>query len=322
MSSTAEALNLVSRYLNYLGAIPMITLGTIGSIMTIIVFTQKRSFRKNPTINYLLASAIMTAIHLPTIYSQSILVDGFLLGVFNTNDFACREHNYLLYLTTVPTILYPCWAAFDQYASTARDANFRQRWHSMRVVRIAIIVTIVVSAVIYIPVFIYSGVVNNVCIIYNDPFRQFLNYALTPLVYTIIPFVVIVFCNHKTVQNLRSTTLAARHDRFIRQIRRMLVPQLAILGISGFPFSFQVIYFEITAYDSRNELRMATEHFFVQIIRLFYHCNFVCAFYIYVYMSGEVRKTLKKIYHRCFHPNMIIPMESSAGNSLTLQSLN
>ena len=95
-SDLAATINDVSRYLNYFGAIPMIILGTIGAVLTVVVFTKQRSFRHNPTTTYLLATAVMTGIHLPTIYSQSILVDGFLLGVFNTNDVACRAQNYLL----------------------------------------------------------------------------------------------------------------------------------------------------------------------------------------------------------------------------------
>jgi len=95
MSSAAATINTISRWLNYLLAIPMITLGILGAILTIIIFVQQRPFRRNPTITYLLAGAIMTAIHLPSIYLQSILVDGFGLGVFNTNDIACRERNYL-----------------------------------------------------------------------------------------------------------------------------------------------------------------------------------------------------------------------------------
>ena len=95
MSSAATTINTVSRWLNYVLAIPMITLGMIGAILIILVFTGQRSFRCNSTITYLLAGAIITVIHLPTIYFQSILVDGFGLGVFNTNDIACQERNYL-----------------------------------------------------------------------------------------------------------------------------------------------------------------------------------------------------------------------------------
>ncbi|CAF1129258.1 unnamed protein product [Adineta ricciae] len=96
----------------------MIILGVIGALLTNIVFAWQRAFQRNPATIYLLAGGIMTAIHLPTIYLQSILVDGFDIGIFNTNEIACREHNYLLYVTTIPTISFPCFAPFDRYAST------------------------------------------------------------------------------------------------------------------------------------------------------------------------------------------------------------
>ncbi|UJR07943.1 hypothetical protein I4U23_012222 [Adineta vaga] len=73
----------------------------------------------------------------------------------------------------------------------------------------------------------------------------------------------------------------------------MLIPQLLILAVSGIPFGLQNIYFNITNDIPKDDLRNAIEHLFVQIIRLFYHCNFVCPFYIYLYMSSEVRKVLK-----------------------------
>lgn len=321
ISNAAATINEVSRYLNYFGAIPMIILGTVGAFLTIVVFTKQRSFRQNPTTTYLLASAVMTFIHLPTIYSQSILVDGFLLGVFNTNDIACREHNYLLYVTTVAAISFPCWAAFDQYASTSRNAAFRNRWSSLKFVRIAIVSTVTFWTLVYIPVIFFSGVVNNRCVFTNDSFRKFLNYFLTPMVYTILPFFLIVFFSQGTIRNLRSTALANRHDRLTKQIRRMLIPQLMILGISGFPFSIEVIYFEVTSGIVKDPLRQAIEHLFVQIDRLFYHCNFVCTFYIYVYMSSDVRKVLKKLFFKYIRRNHIEPLEGSKDQSMTLQTM-
>jgi hypothetical protein len=295
MVSNASIINSVSRWLNYLLAIPMITLGIIGALLTIFVFTKQQSFRRNPTITYLLAGAIMTAIHLPSIYLQSILVDGFGLGVFNTNDIACREHNYLFYVTTVIAISFPCWAAFDQYASTSRETNFRHRWSSIRVAHLAIIVTVIFWTIIYLPMIFLSGIDSGVCILTSNFYRKFNNYFFTPLVYAITPLTLIILFTQRSLENLRSMTLIDHRDRLTRQIRRMLIPQLIVLGISGIPFGLQNIYLDLTNHVDKDDLRLAIEHLFVQIIRLFYHCNFVCTFYIYLYMSSEVRKVLKRL---------------------------
>jgi hypothetical protein len=299
----------------------MIILGIIGALLTIVVFTNQPSFRRNPTITYLLAGAIMTGIHLPLIYLQSILVDGFGLGIFNTNDIACREHNYLLYVTTVPTILFPCWAAFDQYASTNREASFRNRWSSMRVVRLAIIGSIIFWIIAYIPIILVSKSVNGVCSLIDSPFTKFNDYVLTPLVYGIGPITLIIIFTSGTIRNLRAITLVNRRDRLTKQIRRMLIPQLIVLGISGIPFGLQNIYFNATRNVPKDDLRLAIEHFFVQIIRLFYHCNFVCTFYIYLYVSSEVRKVLKRLIIKYLRRNTIAHTYSLLNNSITLHTM-
>ncbi len=321
MSSAAVTINKVSCWLNYLLALPMIILGIIGAILTIIIFTSHRSFYRNPTIIYLLAGAIMTAIHLLTSYLQSILIDGFGLGVFNTNDIACREYNYLLYVTTVPTISFPCWASFNQYASTCREVSFRNRWSSMRVARFAIIGSIVFWAIVYIPIIVLSQISNGVCLLIVSPITKIYDFLVTPLVYTIGPLTLIIIFTWSTMRNLRSTALSYRHDRLAKQIRRMLLPQLIVLAISGIPYGLQNIYFDLTSSVPKDDLRKAVENVFVQIIRLFYHCNFVCAFYIYFYMSREVRRVLKRVIRKTFGKNVIIPVDTLADNFYTLQTL-
>ena len=317
MLSEASTINTVSRWLNYLLAIPMIILGIIGAILTIIIFTRQSSFQRNPTIIYLLSGAVMTAIHLPTIYLQSILVDGFGLGVFNTNDIACREHNYLLYVTTVAAISFPCWAAFEQYASTSREASFRNRWSSVRIVRFAIIGTIVFWTVVYLPMIFFSGIINNHCVLTNLPYRKFNDFILTPLVYTIGPLTCIVMFTRGAIQNLRSSTFNNHCNHLTKQIRRMLIPQLIILGISGIPFGLQNIYFDLTDHVDKNDRRKAVEHLFVQINRLFYHFNFVFTFYIYLYMSSEVRK----IFRRLTTKSLSKTPDDSATDSMALRRL-
>ncbi|CAF1093155.1 unnamed protein product [Adineta ricciae] len=295
----------------------MITLGVIGALLTILVFTRQKAFQRNPTTIYLLAGGIMTAIHLPTIYLQSILVDGFGLGVFNTNEIACREHNYLLYVTTVPTISFPCFAAFDQYASTRREASFRNRWRSLRLVRLLIVSSVVFWALVYIPILFISHSVNNICVMESGVIANINDYFLTPLVYTISPLTFIVVFTWKTVENLRSTFITKQCSKFTKQIRRMLTPQLIVLAISGIPFGLQSVYFNLTNDIPKDNQRQAIEHLFVQINRLFYHCNFVCPFYIYFYMSSEVRKVVKQLMRKFFKFNSMTTLRAMDGNTRT-----
>ena len=83
----------------------MILFGIIGALLTILVFTGQPSFSRNPTIIYLLVGSVITAIHLPCNYLQSVLVGGFGLGLFNTNIANCRQRNYIRYVYSSSNVI-------------------------------------------------------------------------------------------------------------------------------------------------------------------------------------------------------------------------
>ncbi|CAF3026238.1 unnamed protein product [Rotaria sp. Silwood2] len=321
MSSTAEIVNTISRWLNYVFAIPMVIIGTVGALLTTIVFIKHPSFVRNPTIHCLLAGAIMTALHLPSVYLQGILVEGFGLDVYNTNDIVCREHHYLFYSTTVATISFPCWAAFDQYASTCRKAYFRNRWSSIRIARFAIIGTVIFWSIIYIPIIFISSIVNGVCVFIDSPLAKINDYFLTPIAYTIAPVTIIIIFTRGIIRILHSNRSFNTHNHLRTQVRRMLIPQLIILSVSGIPFGLLSIYTQFTSKEHKDVLRLAIERLFLQIIRLFYHLNFVCSFYIYLYMSKEIRRIFKRLVFKYVGNNRIAPTEMSLNNTISLYTL-
>ncbi|CAF2669704.1 unnamed protein product [Rotaria sp. Silwood2] len=185
--STAEKLHLAAHVINYIIALPLLVLGIVGVILSVTIFISQHSFRRNTTINYLLAGSILAGIHFLLVDIQTLLVEGFNIGIYNTNETACREHTYFRYVTTVSAICFPCWAAFDQYVGTSHDATFRNRWRSMRFVRIAIVNTVLVWIIIYIPIIFTSEIIDGTCQLRQGPYTTFNTYVLTPLVHTLLP---------------------------------------------------------------------------------------------------------------------------------------
>ncbi|CAF0795440.1 unnamed protein product [Adineta steineri] len=322
MPNATTTLKIASRCLNYVGAIPFIVLGIVGAILTVIIFTKQRLFWHNASITYLLAGATVTGIHLPIIYTQSILVHGFDLGVFNTNERACREHNYLLYMTTVAAISFPCWAAFDQYVITSRNAGFRNRWSSIRVARWAIVGTVIFWTIVYLPIIFVSGIVDGSCVLKDGTFTLFNTYFLTPFVYSVGPLTIMTVFTLGTIRNLRSAHSFRQQSHIARQVRRMLIPQLIVLGVSGIPFGFQGIYLQLTNGIKKDSFRLALEDFFGQVILLLFHCNYVCTFYIYFYTSSEVRKAFKDLIFKCIRRNNVAPIDTTAHTNTHDQTLN
>ncbi|CAF0869170.1 unnamed protein product [Adineta steineri] len=301
-----ETFNFLTRLLNYIFAIPMLILGITGSILIVIVITQKRTFRQNTNLTYLLAGAIMTGIHLPTIYIQMILVYGFNVSLMNTNEAACREHTYLRYVTTVAAI----------------SAIIRNRWGSLRVVRLVIVCTVIFWFLFYIPVIFFTGITNGVCNFKPSLYTTLNTYIFTPLVYGLGPVGVITYCILGTVKNLRLNNIQRSHEKLAKQVRAMLIPQLIILAISGIPFGFQNIYLDITSHIAKDAKRIAIENFLGQVVLIFYHFNYVFTFYIYVYKSSEFRKVLKKQVPRCIRACRLYPTDVIINNSIKPLEIN
>lgn len=84
-----EVAFVITQWFTYLVSIPVIVFGVLGAMLNILIFTKKKKFWLNTSINYLLAGAVLTAVHLSAIYIQSILVNGFGLGLYSVSDAAC-----------------------------------------------------------------------------------------------------------------------------------------------------------------------------------------------------------------------------------------
>ncbi|CAF1603613.1 unnamed protein product [Adineta ricciae] len=318
MSSAVATIHTVAVWLNYFFGIPIIVFGMIGAILTIIVFMRQRAFWQNPTIIYLLAGSVTTIVHLPTVYLPVVLAQGFGIVLFAEYDIICRLFNYFLYATTVSSIYFPCLAAFDQYASTSRNAAFRNRWHSVKAVRWAIFVMVLFWSLLYLPVLIVSQLTrSNGCYITNYYIRTMTNYVTVPLFFTVVPVILIIFCLQGILRNLRRLKLHnAQQDRFERQIRRMLIAQILVLAVSGFPFALESVYLEATASIVKTNLRSAVESISLEVLRFFFHVNFVGTFYIYLYISSEVRKTLLQFFMRIVGYNIVVPVTTTGANHI------
>ncbi|CAF4024055.1 unnamed protein product, partial [Rotaria sp. Silwood1] len=83
-------------------------------------------------------------------------------------------------------------------------------------------------------------------------------YGVTPMAYTILPMGVVIYFNIGIVRNLRQSRfigIVHINNRLVRQVRRMLIPQLIILILSGIPYSIQTIYSVATVLQKKSYLQ-------------------------------------------------------------------
>ena len=293
--TAVETLNHLSYLLNIVIGMIMFIIGVVGSIMISLIFLTQRAFRHNACIHYLLAGTVANFLMLVNVLLPRILNDGFAVRMYNASEIFCRQRLYMSSVASVCAIYFPCWAAFDQYISSSRNPTIRQRWGSVKFARKAILITVLISIIVHIPHLIYNGIVQGICMGNTVGFNQFNAYAFVPLFYGLIPLVLISFLSFFMIRNLRSIIAVNTSTYLTRQLRRMLIPQLIVIAVSAVPFSAQAAYATSTSTMPKDVLQRAIENLIFHIVRLLFYCNYIFSFYIYLIMSSEVRKSLRRL---------------------------
>ncbi|CAF4024736.1 unnamed protein product, partial [Rotaria sp. Silwood1] len=76
----------------------------------------------------------------------------------------CKARNYIAAVATLCSLSFPCWASFDHFISTSRNANRRKYWTSKIFVYFAIFGTILFWLIIQLPIVIFSKANGESCI--------------------------------------------------------------------------------------------------------------------------------------------------------------
>jgi hypothetical protein len=177
----------------------------------------------------------------------------------------------------------------------------RSKWSSKRFAYRAIFFTIPFWFIIYFPNSIYTRALGSTCISNNIIAIYIYLFVITPIVYIILPIIFITYFNIGIVKNLRVASVVSvsnTNKRMAKQVRRMLMPQLIILILSGLPFAIQTIYNAATITIVKDADRIAIETLIGHITRLLFYLNYVSSFYINMLMSNEFRKIVRNLFRR------------------------
>lgn len=294
MENLSETLASAVVWLNIIFGILLFVCGLIGNCGNIYVFS-KSVYRKTNVGIYLLLASIASMVQLIHTLLPRILSDGFQVPIVQSNERYCQSRFIISGVASSCGISYTCWASFDQYICTSRNAIRRTRWNSKRSLCQSIIFTAVVWLIIFLPGGILSKPLNGNCIISNRMVSRIYSYAVVPISYCLLPTILLLYFNYGLVKNLCHAPVVAvtnTSKRMARQVHRMLVPQLIILILSGLPFMSQTLYSTGTASIRKSQERLAIENLISHLTRLLFYLNYVSSFYVHMCTSNEFRKII------------------------------
>ncbi|CAF1226618.1 unnamed protein product [Adineta ricciae] len=274
-------------------------LSIVTNLLNIRVFSS-RTLSLSPCTHYLRAYAVFSIVY-TCLACPTQFLRGFHIDWANTRV-GCKLHFYFLFLFPFQANLMLILASFDRYCCSSKSFRICSK-STIRLARINIIVTIIISSIYMSPMLIIykwndrqlKCVLHTTILIRIYVFSQiFLYYMLAPMVMFTLGLLTISKIRRQSMHVKLVTASSIRRRRTEQQLTRMLLVQVIIHIILIFPFG--VIY-------SMNSLNSSTQTADILAIRYIFvmwqQLDCFLSFFLYT-LSGRVyRQELRKIIAKC-----------------------
>jgi magnesium-transporting ATPase (P-type) len=173
----------------------------------------------------------------------------------------------------------------------------------MKVAKISIVGTIFLSVPFAIPDLIYGYIDNDykLCTV-GEIYWAYVSYFLVPVMFAIIPLILLSVFGYKTYRNLQTPVYPTRpaashiHRRLIdRELAQMVIVQILCFLFQTVTFFIINLYITITLHWKKNDVQLAMQNLFTAIAFTIYNTCLCVNFYIYFLKSPTFRAGVKKI---------------------------
>ena len=158
IESFLTTFSLIQTNVSIYGYATIFLFGNIGSILNILVMTQ-RNYRQNSCLCYILASTITNLFIINIIVLFRMLV-GFNIDPTKTSWFFCKFRAYMAQMLTIISRTYILLACVDRWAMTSRSARLRA-FTRLKVPKILIPSVAIVWSALFLHVPLYQDIIRG-----------------------------------------------------------------------------------------------------------------------------------------------------------------
>jgi len=325
--SLSTPLYSAQKYLFQLGGPILLTMGTIGSMLNLMVF-RKSSLRKSPCAICFVAGNIIDILYLFISFIPTFLQSGYDINLGEGNIAYCRSFYYIGLILSSLGPSYLILASIDRTLVTSRNAGIRKR--SKRRLAIICIISLAffwmifhIHALIYMEIVQY-GVNDFVCSFQPGAYTAFITYYSLFIIGIIPPLLMIIF-GLWTIKNIRQVRHATHLFRISadgtavvgrsynprskdQQLIRILLMEIIVYILARFPSTIFLIYQQITQYQTKSIEQTMIEQFIANITYFIGFIDSSISFYTNICVSITFRVELKGILlenrlFRCCRPH-------------------
>ncbi|UJR29680.1 hypothetical protein I4U23_017228 [Adineta vaga] len=313
--STSEFLYFFQQNLFKYGGPILIAIGTLSSIINLIVFTQK-TLRKNPCTICLIIVNSINLIYFYVGLLFTVLASGYGIDPSANNIIFCRFRYYIAFLLA-------CWessclilASIDRTLVTSPNASTR-KLSTRRLIVITIIVICLFWAIFHVHALIHMQILQYgpdyfICYYESGSYTTFVTYY-SLLINGLFPPILMLIFGYWTVRNIREIRRATRHSGTInsivvvaisrpqilqskdQQLVRILLVELITYILYKCPITICYIYQEITHHIEKTVEQQLIEQYILSLTFFIYFIENSITCYANILVSKTFRSELKRI---------------------------
>ena len=316
MASSTDILatmQLVQKYLYQFGSLVLLSIGTIGCILNVMVFNQ-RSLRKNPCSVYFIAYNLANFVFIYSSLLPTTLNLGYGIDFSTRNIVICRVRLYITILSNVLSPLYLVLASIDRVLITSSNALTRRR-STRRVACTCIASGTLFWASLHAPILFLANIIQIgpyvfICYFRLSVYISFISYCT--LFKATVAFLLMAICGLWSIKNIRnlqpvrpaaslSATVATTGTTTYsntskdRQLCFILLIDIITYVLFSFWFTIYLIYQQITQNYVKNGERIQMENIISNMCQFSGSIPFCISCYANLIVSKTFRSEVKKM---------------------------
>ncbi len=278
--------------------ISFIFFGTIGNILSLLIFTRPILLRSSCTL-YLIADSINNILVIYTSLFTRLLANGYNDNISLVSNSLCKLR---IYLSTTLLALSPYFftlACFDRYCSSSRSAT-RRSWSNKKVAKRLIIAAIILAFVVYVhmAIFYVLNPAGTGCYAQSNAYNIFYK-VFYLIVYCILPpscmgLLCVLTLNHVRGQARRIQPGFGTGNESLRRMDRQMVRMLFSQVLTQLLCVLPHAILSLLALCINTNTTLYS--FFSDIFILPLYVSYTTSFYVFTLSSRVYRQELMKIF--------------------------
>ena len=313
--SSSTLLYSIARNLFRFGGPVLIIIGSIGSILNLMVFTKK-ALRKNPCTICFVAVNLINFVYFYLGLLFTVLASGYDIDPSSTNISFCRFRFYIALILTNWESSFLILASIDRTFITSPNAGTR-KLSTRRLIYISTIGIAVFWILFHVHALIFTEILQfgpdyYVCYFQLGMYTTLMTYNAL-ITNGTLPLLLMMLFGLWTVKNVRqvgrptcpagkkntgSTVVGRQHtvQSKDRQLIRMLFMNIILFIICRSPVTIILMYQQITKYENKSADQQIIEQLIIQITYFVFFIENSVGCYTNILVSKTFRTELKRIF--------------------------